>query len=240
MFAGPNGSGKSTLKARLREDYPELRTGVDISPDDVERWVREHGELDLDTFGVVDSAGMLLEFMLQSELLRVADFLDSVRQARVEGSRLVFPAQSFNSYHATVVCHFIRNELLHRRQDITIETVMSSTDKIDLLREAKALGYRNYLYFVATSSPEINVSRVANRVLDGGHAVPDAKIRSRYYRSISLLNPAVELTDRAYVFDNSEGVDGNLLVVEITNGEDLKFHMEYIPDWVARCLFTGG
>ena len=219
----------------------ELNSGqaLDISPDDVERWVREHGELDLDSFGVADSAGMLLEFMLQSDLLRVADFLDSVRRARVEESRLVFPAQSFNSYHATVVCHFIRNELLHRRQDITIETVMSSTDKIDLLREAKALSYRNYLYFVATSSPEINVSRVANRVLDGGHSVPDAKIRSRYFRSISLLNLAVELTDRAYIFDNSEGVNGNLLVVEVTNGADLNFHMDYIPDWVARWLFTG-
>lgn len=239
MFAGPNGSGKSTLKATLREDYPKLRTGVDISPDDVERWVRERGELELESFGVADSAGLLLEFMRQSELLRAADLLDSVHQARVEASRLLFPKRAFNSYHATVVCHFLRNELLHRRQDITIETVMSSTDKIDLLREARSLGYRNYLYFIATSSPEINVSRVANRVLDGGHSVPDAKIRSRYFRSISLLNLAVELTDRAYIFDNSEDLNEDHLIVEVTNGVDVKFHVEYIPDWVARSLSPG-
>lgn len=238
MFAGPNGSGKSTLKATLREDYPKLCAGVDISPDDVERWVREEGVLDLDRFGIVGCAEDLMEFMARSKLLNTNDGMRPVQYARVNGSILEFSIGEFTSYHATVVCHYVRNELLKRRESFTIETVMSSSDKIELLEEAKTLGYRNYLYFVATSSPEINVSRVVNRVFDGGHGVPERKIRDRYLKSLSLLKSAVRLSSRAYIFDNSQGGGALTLVAEVTDGQTIKGHAEKLPEWVEAWLLS--
>ena len=51
--------------------------------------------------------------------------------------------------------------------------------KGELLKLSKSLGYRNYLYYISTSDPSINVSRVNNRVSFKGHDVPEDKIISR-------------------------------------------------------------
>jgi predicted ABC-type ATPase len=67
-----------------------------------------------------------------------------------------------------VLADAIRRALLAQGSTFTFETVMSSRDKIDFMREAQALGYRTYLYFVATDDPEINISRVQLRVSQGG------------------------------------------------------------------------
>ena len=68
---------------------------------------------------------------------------------------------------ASVCADFIRKKLIKKRVSFTFETVMSSTDKIELLKLAKKSGYKTYLYFVSTSDPLINIYRVRNRVKIG-------------------------------------------------------------------------
>ncbi len=80
---------------------------------------------------------------------------------------------------------------------------MSSPDEVALLEKARSLGYRSYLYFIATEDPQINIARVKSRVHLGGHDVPVDKIVSRYARSLDLLLPAIRQSNRAYLFDNS-------------------------------------
>jgi predicted ABC-type ATPase len=111
---------------------------------------------------------------------------------------------------------------------------MSSYDKIELLKVSKSLGYRNYLYYISTSDPSINISRVKNRVAFKGHDVPEDKIISRYYRSLGFLKEAVKLSDRAYIFDNSS--DEKTWICEITNGSDVDFKVDEIPSWVEEYL----
>lgn len=124
---------------------------------------------------------------------------------------------------------YIRNKLLEARLSFTFETVMSSDDKVAFMLRARASGYRTYLYFVATEDPEININRVRNRVAAGGHPVPTEKIVQRYGRCLSLLPAAVAASNRAYIFDNS-GAD-LVLLAEVTDGTDLEFKVEEIPDW---------
>jgi predicted ABC-type ATPase len=45
---------------------------------------------------------------------------------------------------------------------------MSSPDKVALLEKSRLLGYRTYLYFIATEDPQINIARVKSRVHLGG------------------------------------------------------------------------
>ena len=71
------------------------------------------------------------------------------------------------------------------------------------MRQAAEAGYKVYLYFVSTESPEINKYRVALRVKEGGHNVPPERIESRYYRSLELLHKAAEIAYQAFFFDNS-------------------------------------
>jgi predicted ABC-type ATPase len=72
------------------------------------------------------------------------------------------------------------------------------------MRDAVDAGYKVYLYFVCTESPEINKFRVEARTKKGGHSVPVNKIETRYYRALDLLHDASQLAYQAFFFDNSE------------------------------------
>lgn len=115
---------------------------------------------------------------------------------------------------------------------------MSHPGKVDLLAEAQGAGYRTYLYYVATDDPEINISRVHNRVALGGHSVPDDKVVSRYHRSLDLLMEAIRRSNRAYVFDNStDNADGrHTWLAEIIDGRALELKTDSVPAWFRRAV----
>ena len=118
------------------------------------------------------------------------------------------------------------------------ETVMSHPGKVALLEQAQRLGYRTYLYFVATDNPVINISRVHNRVALGGHPVPEDKIISRDHRSLELLLQAIKHTSRAFIFDNSTDSANPQLawIAEITDGRRLELKTDQIPAWFHRAV----
>lgn len=113
---------------------------------------------------------------------------------------------------------------------------MSHESKVEILKKAHKSGYRTYLYFIATDDPQINISRVKNRVKLGGHPVPEEKIEARYHRSLDLLYEAIQWTSRAYVFDNSGEKDQEWLIAEVTDGEDLELKTDQVPAWFRRSV----
>ena len=151
-------------------------------------------------------------------------------------NKLIFTNVMVNSYYASVCADFIRRKLCELQKSFTFETVMSSSDKIEFLKYAKESGYRNYLYFIATKDPLLNISRVEDRVKKGGHAVPKEKIVKRYYRSLENLSEAVKYSDRAYIFDNSN--HERTWICEITDAAEVKIKQESIPDWLNTYLFN--
>lgn len=231
MFAGPNGSGKSTIKDAIE---PNL-IGIYVNPDEVEAQVKEKGFLDFSQFEIEPAEDELLRFFEASTLLKKAALLASTTQLRIKDNKLSFSGISMNSYFASVVCDFIRSKLIQIEKSFSIETVMSSPDKIELLKNAQKLGYRTYLYYVATEDPEINISRVQNRIENGGHAVPEDKIVTRYGRSLALLVDAIQYSNRAYIFDNS-GTSYNRLA-EITDGNTMEIFVADFPDWFKYAVW---
>jgi len=231
MFAGPNGSGKSTIKSVIA---PNL-LGVYINPDEIEKDIRQFDFLDLTAFGVRCSADDILGFFAGSSLLAKADLLDEAAALHFNDNKLIFHAVAVNAYFASVAADFIRQQLLAAGVSFTFETVMSSPDKVAFLRKAQAQGVRTYLYYVATEDPEINISRVANRVRQGGHPVPQNKIVERYHRSLDLLFEAVQYANRAYIFDNSG--HGKVWLAEVTDGNELEMKSETMPLWFKSALW---
>lgn len=67
------------------------------------------------------------------------------------------------------------------------------------------MGYEVYLYYYWLRSPELSISRVAERVRAGGHHIPEATIRQRYVKSsrnfFELFRP---LCTEWRVYDNSD------------------------------------
>jgi len=90
----------------------------------------------------------------------------------------------------------MRYQALEEGRSIAFETVFSSDEKIDFIVKAKELGYFVRVFFISTNSPKICASRIAQRVLQGGHEVPISKIVSRYSKSIVNAYKAINLSDR--------------------------------------------
>lgn len=231
VFAGPNGSGKSTIKEMLPPEW----LGVYINADEIEKFIREHGFLELAAFEITASNNELRAFLLASTLLADAGLLDQAALLQLVDGRVLCDGIDMNSYWASVLADFIRNKLLDAKLSFTFETVMSSPDKVVFLRKAQQAGFRTYLYYVATEDPEINISRVHHRVETGGHPVPEDKIISRYARSLELLFDAVAFADRAYIFDNSG--HEKIWIAEVTDGEVLEVKTDMMPIWVKTALW---
>lgn len=105
---------------------------------------------------------------------------------------------------------------------------MSHPSKIRFLEQAKNRGFKTYLYFISTESPEINIGRIQSRVAQGGHDVPIEKVSSRYYRSLTLLAEAVKIVDRAFIYDNSG--EETILLAEKNDNQITIFPRE-VPKW---------
>jgi len=233
MVGGPNGSGKSTLINRiLRPDW----LGTYLNPDDIERNIRTRGFFSLAEFGVLAGADEALKFFRNSTFLRQAGLGPDANRLTGAGQEIHFAGVPANSYFASVAVDFMRRQLLSQEASFTLETVMSSRDKVEFLEHARTRGYRTYLYFVATEDPAINLSRVRSRVGSGGHGVPEDKVVGRYVRSLALLPEAIRHTDRAYIFDNSGGPGNHTWLAEITGGRSLELKTDRFPDWFKRAV----
>lgn len=151
---------------------------------------------------------------------------DNVAQSQFSGWN-----DNISVLKAAQFCEEWREQCLHERKSLIFETVMSSYGKVDFIRRAKEAGYFVRLFFVSTSSPRINASRIAHRVMEGGHDVPISKIISRYTRSILNCAEVSKLADRTYVYDNSVDDAEAQLLFRIVNGELFKLYTETIPEW---------
>lgn len=233
MFAGPNGSGKSTIKSVV----PAKLLGVYLNPDEIQKEIEDRGFLDVRHYGVETTREEILSFFMNSTLLQKAGLDDEAACLRFTDGKLDFFEVIVNAYFASVAADFLRRKLLEKRVSFSFETVMSSPDKVAPLKQAQALGYRTYLYYIATEDPAINVARVKARVNLGGHDVPEDKIVSRYARSLNLLMEAVKHTNRAYLFDNSRQATDRLWVAEITDARELELKCDPMPRWFQKAVW---
>lgn len=130
----------------------------------------------------------------------------------------------------------IRYNCLEEKKDFVFETVFSSDEKFEFVKKAKETGFFVRIFFVCTDSPEINVSRITKRFLEGGHEVPISKIISRYYKSLTNMAKVIPLVDRAYIYDNS--VENKLprLLYRTTDGKVFKQYVEDVPDWARELV----
>jgi len=108
-----------------------------------------------------------------------------------------------HSYEAARIASSQRDALIASGQSFATETVFSHISKLDILRNARAAGYFISLHVVAIPE-ELAVARVSDRVHNGGHYVPEDKIRTRFHRLWPLVGEAIKLADRTVLYDNSE------------------------------------
>ena len=95
-------------------------------------------------------------------------------------------------------------ELLPQKVDFAIETTLATRSYVSLVKRAQKLGYKVHLLFFYLETPEQAIQRVAQRVAQGGHDIPEEDIRRRFRRGINnLMHLYAPICDSVHIWNNT-------------------------------------
>jgi predicted ABC-type ATPase len=136
-------------------------------------------------------------------------------------------------YKAARLAAALRGALVARRESFVFETVLSDPvgDKVAFLDNAARCGYVVVLCYIALSNADQSVQRVGMRVSQGGHDVPDHKLRTRFPRTLHNLQTAIVRLPHVLIYDNSDLNIPYRQIAVFDNGQ-LRHLQEPIPDWL--------
>ena len=189
IFAGPNGSGKSTIIKVVREYKIKNKIvdfGIYVNADDIAELLRKN-KFSFANYQIkIDEEDFRIE-TLESGLINQSfsdqEFFASYKISR---SKLLLKKRENDERMAQIIADYLRKKLLAERKKFSFETVFSHRGKLEIMKAAVSAGYKVYLYFVSTESPEINKDRVELRVENNGHGVDPEKIVSRSDDSVLM------------------------------------------------------
>lgn len=84
-----------------------------------------------------------------------------------------------------------------------METTLSGRTHRGLLEDASARGLATAMLYFSVRSPDICLERIARRVAEGGHDVPELIVRRRFERSLANLSLYLTLCDLWRVYEAS-------------------------------------
>jgi predicted ABC-type ATPase len=119
-------------------------------------------------------------------------------------------------------------QLVSRAEGFVVETTLSGHTYLRMMVDARKRGFEVVLVYIGTENVEINLARITNRVLAGGHDVPESDVRRRFQRSFENLPIAMERADHTILFDNSTEEGYRLIGVLGASGRQW---FEPVPAW---------
>lgn len=149
------------------------------------------------------------------------------------------PVDAEQSYEAARMASALRHEHIEQRKSFVSETVFSHPSKLELLRKAKAAGFRTRVIYVHLNNADLAVTRVQQRVQRGGHPVPEKKIKARFLRLKRHLRIAGTIADAVYLYDNSgsgKAGENHLYLGKVKRGQVVERARQW-PDSVEQ-LFS--
>jgi predicted ABC-type ATPase len=119
-------------------------------------------------------------------------------------------------------------DLIAGRQSFSLETTLSGKTHLRLISLAKANNMAVKLLYFFLNTPEQCLERVARRVAEGGHDVPEADLRRRFTRSLENFADYASHCDfwRVYDGNGTQPVtvgEGAKRVVTHDSGQDVPF-----------------
>ena len=105
---------------------------------------------------------------------------------------------------AAIKAENLRESAVANKMSFTFETVMSTDRNLNLLRRAKENGFFIRCFYILTADVNVNIARVKSRVENGGHDVPEDKIRSRYTKALSFIPALIDVCDVMHIYDNTK------------------------------------
>lgn len=100
------------------------------------------------------------------------------------------------------------NDLLEDGADFAFETTLATRSYVKFIERAHRKGYFVTLLYFWLPTPEQAIERVAIRVSEGGHNIPEDTIRRRYVKGLhNLIKLYIPVCDNWMIFDNSSPDD---------------------------------
>ncbi len=103
-------------------------------------------------------------------------------------------------------------ELASQKMNFAFETTLASRSFAPWIKELKRSGYKFSILFFWLESPQLAVNRVAERVMNGGHHVPEEVIKRRYEAGLANFFRFYQpVADHWEFFDNSNAFEPRLV-----------------------------
>ncbi len=94
---------------------------------------------------------------------------------------------------------------LENQIDFVIETTLATKSYVELVKKAQKLAYEVVLIYFWIENAELAIERVARRVRQGGHHIPEDVVRRRYHSGIkNLVHLFLPIVDKWSIYDNSD------------------------------------
>jgi len=91
-----------------------------------------------------------------------------------------------------------------RRESFAFETTLSGRSYLNLIRRLKRKGYKVHLFFLLVENVDVALSRIDQRVMKGGHDIPEPVVRRRFDRSVgNFFREYQPIVDSWHLFDNT-------------------------------------
>jgi len=127
--------------------------------------------------------------------------------------------------------------------DFAFETTLGGKTIANLLHQALWEGVQVRIWYVGLDSVERHIARVRSRVAQGGHDIPDERIRERYTQSrLNLIRLLPRLTE-LLLYDNSEEADPRSstpeprFILRLVQGKVRETcELIHVPEWAKSIL----
>ena len=95
---------------------------------------------------------------------------------------------------------------VQQQHSFALETTLAGLAYLQRIPHWRALGYQINLFFLALPDVDMALQRVANRVRQGGHSIPEDVIKRRFVAGLRNLPRYCQQVDNWAIFDNSDTV----------------------------------
>ena len=122
------------------------------------------------------------------------------------------------------------NTFIEKGIDFTLETTLSDSYILEMIKTARDNNYYIRLYYIAVNTAEESIKRIQNRVRKGGHNVPNDIVVERFQHRLDDLIAILPYCNESFIYDNENGF---VEKAEYGNGR-LVIKDNDIPEWFVE------
>lgn len=115
------------------------------------------------------------------------------------------------------------DDLLEAEKTFAIETTLTTSSYVQLVKQAQKKGYKVNLLFFWLNSVELAKERVKQRVAEGGHNIPKNVIERRYVNGIkNLFELFLPIIDSCVIYDNSNNQESPIEIAKKSQNQPIE------------------